>query len=99
MMDMWQEDLTDEQTEALLDKAANEIRKRKMETPAILMLDMHKPLGWMASQGALTFAPFLVPFTGFDFMNDYSRLLAKRENIERLLTKLEAPRQVAGDTN
>jgi hypothetical protein len=96
-MDMWQDELNDEQTESLIEKAANEIRRRKMETPAIMMLEMHKPLGWVASQATLAFSPFLVPFTGFDFMNDYSRLFAKRENIEKLLQKLEAPREIAGD--
>lgn len=55
------------------------------------MLEMHKPLGFLASQAAIVFSPFLVPLVGFDRVNDYSRLFAKRDNIERLLEELERP--------
>lgn len=60
-----------------------------METPAILMLEMHKPMANVAAHAAVTFSPFLVPFFGFDRVNDYSRLLSSRENIERLIQELE----------
>lgn len=89
MSDMWTEELTEEQETKLIQKAAHEIRKRKMQMPAVLLLEMHKPLNFLASQAAIVFSPFLVPFVGFDNVNDYSRLLAKRDNIERLLQELE----------
>ena len=37
-------------------------------------------------------APFLVPLFGFDFVNDYSNLLQKRDNVERLICMLEKER-------
>jgi len=86
---MWSTELTDEETEALVAKAANEIIRRKMQTPAILFLEMNKPLANVGANAALMFAPFAVPFFGFDLVNDYSRLFSKRENVEKLLLKIE----------
>jgi hypothetical protein len=86
---MWSTDLTDEETDALVLKAANEIVRRKLETPAILFLEMNKPLANVGANAALMFAPFAVPLLGFDFVNDYSRLFSKRENVEKLLLKIE----------
>lgn len=88
MFDYWKEELTNQETESLIRKAAREIRKRKLEAPAILFLEMHKPLSYVSSQAAIAFSPFLVPFFGFQNMNDYSRLFARRENVERLIEVL-----------
>ena len=87
---MWSTELTEEETETLIQKAADEIARRKLQTPAILFIEMNKPLANVGANAALLFAPFVVPFTGFDFVNDYTRLFSKRENVERLLVKLEA---------
>lgn len=91
MFEFWENDQPDEKTEELLDKCANEIRRRKLEAPAILFLEMHKPLSNVMAHAGLAAAPFLVPLFGFDFINDYSNLLQKRDNVERLICKLEAP--------
>lgn len=89
MSDFWTDELTEDQEKELIQKAAQEIRKRKLQAPAVLMLEMHKPLAFLSSQAAIVFSPFLVPFLGFDNVNDYSRLFSKRDNIERLLLELE----------
>lgn len=87
---MWSTELTEEETENLLEKAAEEIRKRRLEAPAILFLEMHKPLAYVGANASLVMAPFAVPFVGYDFVNNYSRLLAERSNVERLIRKLES---------
>lgn len=89
MFDLWKEALSEEDRDRLLEKAATEISKRNLETPAILFLEMHKPLAYVGSHAAVAFSPFMVPFLGFDVVNDYSRLFSDRENIERLIRKLE----------
>lgn len=86
---LWATELTEPEIEALLEKAANEVIRRRLETPAILFLEMNKPLAYMGANAAVAFSPFLMPFLGFDTVNDYSRLLTKRENVERLLLKIE----------
>lgn len=85
MFDLWQNELTEQESEALIQKAVKEIRKRHLEVPATLMLEMHKPLANVGGQAAIVFAPFLVPFLGFDFVNDYSRLMTRKDYLERLI--------------
>ncbi|HTQ08443.1 MAG TPA: hypothetical protein VMI31_00080 [Fimbriimonadaceae bacterium] len=89
MFDLWKDPLTEEKRDELLDRAALEIRKRKMEVPAILFLEMHKPLAYVGSQALVVFAPFLIPFVGFDNLNNYSLLLSERGNVELLIQRLE----------
>lgn len=89
MSDFWKEELSDQEEEELIEKAATEIKRRKLEVPAVLLFEMHKPLSYIGSQAAIVFSPFLVPFLGFDTVNNYSRLLSKRDSIERLLRRLE----------
>ncbi len=50
-----------------------------------MFLELQKPLAYVGANAALVFAPFTVPFLGFDFVNNYSRLFARRENVERLI--------------
>jgi hypothetical protein len=53
---------------------------------------MHAPLANTIGHFALGFAPFVAPILGGDFFGEYSSLLAKRDNIERLICMLEASR-------
>lgn len=92
MFDFWKDELTEEQTQELLDKCSNEIRRRQLEAPAIVFLEMHKPLSNVFAHAGMASAPFLVPLFGFDFVNDYSNLLQKRDNVERLICMLEEAR-------
>jgi len=98
MFDLWHDELSQEDEERLLDRAAHEIKKRKLEMPALLMLEMHKPLSFIGSQASIVFSPFIVPFVGFDGFNDFSRLFAKRENVEKLLERLEQKGTPMGDS-
>lgn len=85
----WQEDLTEEETHALLRKAADVVKKRRMEMPAVLALEMHKPIATYTGNMAVVFAPFLGPILGPESFRDYSRLLKDRHNVERLIAMIE----------
>lgn len=103
MQALWQQELTTEQETALIEKVAGAIHKRKLETPAILFFEMHKPIASLAGQSMVVFSPFIIPFVGFDSANDYSRFFSKRSSIERLLQRLEelrlTPEQGTEDMN
>lgn len=66
-----------------------------MTVPAIIAFEMHKPLAYVGSHAAVAFSPFLVPFFGFDRVNEYSQLLSSRANVERLICRLEQPVRTA----
>jgi hypothetical protein len=63
-----------------------------MEAPAILFLEMNKPVTRLAGNALIVFTPFIAPFVGMDNVHNYSRLLMERENVERLILKLEEDR-------
>jgi len=92
MLNLWEDELTEEEATALLDRIEHEIRKRKLEVPAIMFFEMHKPLANIAGNFALATSPFLVPIIGYKNVNDYSRLLSKRDNVEALIVRLEQKR-------
>lgn len=88
-MDFWQSELTEEEADRMIEQCSDAILARKLQAPAVAMLEMHKPLGFLAGHAALAFSPFIVPFFGFDSVNDYSRLLKDRSLIERLIQRIE----------
>ena len=89
MDERWGTEPNEEETIALLEKATAYIRKRRMEMPAVLALEMHKPLASYAGNMAIAFAPFVAPIFGPDGYRDYSRLLQNRHNVERLISMIE----------
>ena len=97
MFDFWSDELTSEEEDRLLDSLAADITKRKLEAPAIAFFELHKPLANVAGHLALAASPFLVPILGYKNVNNYSRLLSKRENVEKLLCRLEANRDSMND--
>ena len=94
-MELWSEELTVEERDALIEKAAHEIQKRKLEAPAILMLELHKPLAYVGGHAVVALSPLMVPFLGFDAVNNYSRLFADKNNIELLLQRIEVRSKAA----
>ena len=88
--EIYSQGLTEEETEAAIDRVAQDIVRRNLVTPAILLLEGHKPLAGVIGAASVVFAPFAIPFVGFDRYADVSRLLSQRENVERLIQRIEA---------
>ena len=85
----WIDDLSDDERDRVIEKVAVGVVKRGMETPAILFLEMHKPVSFFASQGLVILSPFTAPFIGLDNVQVASKLLEKRENVELLIRRIE----------
>jgi len=83
------EDLSLEERDKLIDELARKIVNRRLETPAILFLEMHKPLAFLASQSMLVASPLLVPIFGREGVERYSQLLSAPENVELLIRRIE----------
>lgn len=83
------EELSAEDRDAFIEELAHKVVDRRMETPAIMFLEMHKPISFVASQAAIVASPFLVPLFGRDGVARYSRLFSSRENVELLIQRIE----------
>lgn len=81
--------LAPEEASALADSIARYIVNRRLETPAVLFFEMHKPLSFLASQAAIVAMPFLGPLIGARRMADLSRLLSDRKYVELLISRIE----------
>ena len=82
-------ELTPDQEEELIENLAQLIMKHKMETPAILFLETLKPVSFVGSTFAMMYvAPFLDIY-GVN-VNKYALLFQRRDNVERLLQRIEA---------
>jgi hypothetical protein len=85
----WMDDLTPQERDDLIEKIAGGVVKRGMQTPAILFLEMHKPLTFVASQSLVVTSPFIAPFVGMGNVQLAAKLIEKRENIELLIDRIE----------
>jgi hypothetical protein len=87
--DRWDTPLTTEERDALITKWVDSLKKRGLITPVLFALEMHRPLGFLASQSMIVGAPFIAPFIGIERWQDTSRLLGDREAIKILIKRLE----------
>jgi hypothetical protein len=91
----WDEELSENSRDELIDSLANRAVKHGMASPAILFLEMHKPFGYLAGQAAILGSGFLGPFVGMKKLQQYSKLVQNRDNVEKLIVKIE--QLAAGD--
>jgi len=82
-------DLSSEERDELIENLARKIVDRKLETPAILFLEMHKPVAFLGSQALLVASPILAPLFGLEGTEKYSRLFSSIDNVEKLIQKIE----------
>lgn len=82
--------LAERDAEQLLEKAAKAIVERRMEVPAILFLEMHKPLSNLIGHAVWVTMPVWALFFGTATTNALGALLSDPERIERLIQRIEA---------
>jgi hypothetical protein len=82
-------ELTPEREEELIDKIAIEITKRELEVPAILFFSGLRPVSGLAANiGILPVAPYLETL-GLSNPYEYVSLFKNRDNVRRILDKIE----------
>lgn len=88
----WDEEITPEEVDEVIDWMAREIYKYGMEVAAILFLESSKPVTFVGSQFGQAFLTPFLPFLGDEMSvkgNKAMRVFEDRENVERLITRLE----------
>ena len=81
--------LSPEERDRLLDRVALEVTRRGLETPAILALELHRPLPFLAQQFTVLCQPMLAPLVGWGTLDNLIRLLDDPRNLDRLLNRIE----------
>ncbi len=75
--------------EQILEKAAQVIVRRGLEVPAILFLEMHKPLANLIGHAFWVTVPVWALFFGAVTTNELGALISDPEQIERLIQRIE----------
>ena len=73
----------------LIERISKRVVSMRLETPAVLWLEMNKPLAFVASQALLVGAPFLGLVLNPEDVTAFSNLLRDREGVERLISRIE----------
>lgn len=90
--DQWSvasEGLSRERREEIIEGVAKRVVEMRLSVPAILFLEMHKPLTFLASQAVTFVSPVFAAFFGFGRMNEVAAFLRERDNIEALVERIE----------
>jgi hypothetical protein len=82
-------EITDAERDALIESLAGNVVRRRLEMPAVFLLEAHRPLSFLASQALLLSAPLLGSFVGFREVNRFGYFLAERDNLGRLIDRIE----------
>ncbi len=80
--------LTEEQAE-ILRRLAAKVVEWKMTVLAIMFLESVKPLNYIGAQALVFFEPFVQTLFNFKDYDTFREMMENRENIERLLLKIE----------
>jgi len=83
-------DLPPEQRDVIIEHIAQRVAQHRVSGIAALVLEMMKPVSFLASQGTVLAAPLFYPFAGEQKLNTVSAFLADRDNVERLLQRVLA---------
>jgi len=82
-------ELTAERRDQMIEQAAQAVVRRRLELPAALALEMHKPVSVIGANLVLLGTPLAAPFLGWKFCDELAFFLMDRENIERLIRRIE----------
>ena len=72
-----------------MDRLAEKIVERRLAAPAILFLESVKSISFLGNQALVFFQPIVQSIFEFKHYDEIAEILEDRENLERLLTKIE----------
>jgi hypothetical protein len=77
-------------TRELIEKVARAVVARGMAAPAVLVLESSKPLSFLGSQALHFLEPFVRALMDGATFGLFAKALEDRQNVERLLVRIEA---------
>jgi hypothetical protein len=72
-----------------LERFAEEVVRRGMETPAILLLETIRPLSFLSSQVVLAMSPLMSLVADSNTLDELAKALEDRRTVQRLIARIE----------
>jgi len=82
-------EIAENEIEHMLVRFADQIIERRMAVPAILFLEMYKPLTTLLHQASFVTISMVAPLVGPKFGQKFLKVLESRQNIESLICMIE----------
>ena len=83
------DEIPEDEQQALLEKVAKQIVKRRLTVPAVMALEICKPLNFLGSQALIAFNPFVQSiFNSADYQK-FALIIEKDANVESLIRLIE----------
>jgi len=76
--------------DSTLEKMAQTVVDRRLETPVLFLLEMNRPFSFFAGQALLFAEPLAGAFFGFRRIRAWQQLFENRKNVDRLIELIEA---------
>jgi len=78
-----------ERQQQVVGRVCNEIVRRHLSTPALIFLEMSRPLNFVGAQVLHFFSPFLTIFTDTNSHQEFAAFLEQRGSIDYICTQIE----------
>ncbi len=78
-----------EREKEVMNKLAAKVVEWRMTVPAIMFLESVKPLNFIGAQAMIFFEPFVQTLFDIRDYDTFREMMERRENVERLLLKIE----------
>jgi len=81
--------IVDDETRAIVDKLAHEIVRRRLTTPALLALEMGRPLNYIGSQAMVFMQPIVSVLFNTEGYEAFARFMEQRKSVDYLCDRIE----------
>ncbi len=88
-----------EAQQAIVERLCREVVRRRMTTPALMMLEMGRPLNYVSAQMLHFFQPFLSFLANATEYQAFTEFLEQRGSIEYIVKRLETLNQEASTSS
>ena len=93
------EDIPPDEVAELIESVADGLVRRRLTTPALLALEMCKPLNFLGSQALVALQPFVAAFVDPTGYRKLALVLERDSNVELLMRRIEALEATANVTD
>ena len=83
------DEIPQHEQQELLEKVAMQVVKRRLTAPAILFLEMYKPLNFLGSQVLIALNPFVLSIFNTTEYQKFALIIEKDANVELLIRLIE----------
>ncbi|MDE0297728.1 MAG: hypothetical protein OXN17_03790 [Candidatus Poribacteria bacterium] len=83
------DEIPEAEQKALLENVATQIVKRRLTVPAIMALEIFKPLNFLGSQTLIALSPFVQSIFNSTDYQKFALIIEKDSNVESLIRLIE----------